>query len=126
MRVSRRHQHFIQTVGVRLVNLTVKFFLELAAFASFAAWGWHAGSGLGAVVLAVLMPGLAITVWGLFCAPRSARRLSIRWRAPLELSIFVLAATARGATGRPTFAVIFAAVVVLNAVLLTAYGQWDS
>jgi hypothetical protein len=116
----------VHTVGVRSANLTVKFLLELVAFASFAAWGWHTGSGIYGVFLAVLVPGLTITVWGLCCAPRSARRFSTRRRVPLELSIFVLAAIALGATGRPTLAVIFAAVFVLNAALLTAYGQWES
>ena len=115
---------------MRAANLAVKFLLELAAFASLAVWGWHAGidlvgNALAAVVLAVLVPAAAIAVWGLWCAPRAARRLPATWRVPLELGILLLSAAALGAAGHPTAAVVFAVVVVVNAVGLTVFGQWD-
>ena len=111
---------------MRAANLAVKFLLELAAIANFATWGWHAGEAVLGALLALLVPAAAITVWGLFCAPRSARRLPTQWRVPLELGIFMLAAAALGASGHSSLAVIFTLVVVANALGLTAYGQWDS
>ena len=111
---------------MRAANLAVKFLLELAAFASLAVWGWHAGSGFAAVVLAVLLPTAAIAVWGLWCAPRAPRRLPTTWRAALEVGIFLLAAAALGAAGHPTAAVVLAVVVVVNAGGLTVFGQWES
>ncbi len=110
---------------MRGVTLAVKFLLELAAFASLAVAGWHVGNAVVGTVLAVLLPAVAITVWGLFCAPRSARRLPTKQRVPLELGIFMLAAAALGASGYPTLAVIFALVVLVNALGLTAYRQWE-
>ena len=82
---------------MRAANLAVTFLLELAAFASFAMWGAHVGDGLAGIVLALLAPALAILIWGLFAAPRSERRLSTRWRVPLELGIFALGAVALAA-----------------------------
>lgn len=111
---------------MRAANLAVKFLLELVAVASFALWGWHVGNGVAGAVLALLLPIAAITVWGLFCAPKSARRLPTKWRVPLELGIFMLAAAALGASGYLTLAVIFALVVVANAFGLTACRQWES
>ncbi len=110
---------------MRAANLVVKFLLELAAVASFAVWGWHTGSGAAGAVLVLLFPIAAIAVWGLFCAPRSARRLPTKWRVPLELGIFILAAAALGASGHPLLAIVLTLVVVANALALTAYGQWE-
>ncbi|WP_372736656.1 YrdB family protein [Nocardioides sp.] len=110
---------------MRAVNLAVKFLLEGAAFASFAVWGWQAAGGVGGLVLAVLLPLAAMTVWGLWCAPKSPRRLVTRWRVPLELGIFMLAALALAAAGHPALGVAMAVVSILNAVGLGLYRQWE-
>jgi hypothetical protein len=44
----------------------------------------------------------------------------------LELSVFALAALALVAAGAPVAAAIFAALVVINATLLTVFDQWES
>lgn len=113
---------------VRAANLAVKFLLELAAFAGLGYWGWHVGqpSTPAALALAVATPAAAIAIWGLFAAPRSKRRLPAIWRIPLELAVFLLAAVAVGATGHVVLAAVFAVVVVVNAIGLTVFRQWDA
>ena len=111
--------------AVRTANLALKFLLELAAFAGFAYWGWQVGSGVVAVLLTVAAPAVMIVVWGLFAAPRSKRRLRAAARIPLELAVFTLAALALAGAGQPVLALVFGVLVAVNALLLTAFRQWD-
>jgi hypothetical protein len=111
---------------VKAANLALKFFLELAAVAAFAYLGASVASGALAVVLAIALPGLMIVLWGRFAAPRAARRLPPRQRIPFELTVFGLAVTALAVAGQPAAAIVLAAVMAANAVLLTAWRQWES
>jgi hypothetical protein len=106
-------------------NLAVKFGLELTSLAAFGLWGASAAQGLGAVVLAGAAPAGAATVWGMFAAPRARRRLPMPGRAVLELGVFGLACAALAASGHRTPAAVMGAVVVVNAGLMTALGQWE-
>jgi hypothetical protein len=55
--------------------LTVRFRLEVGALVGFAVGGAAVGSGVSAVVLAVLPPLAAAGMWGVWAAPKSARGL---------------------------------------------------
>jgi hypothetical protein len=107
-------------------NLALKFGLELASLAAFGVWGASAVDGPGAAVLAVATPATAATVWGVFAAPRARRRLPMPQRAVLELGVFALACAALADTGRAPLAAIMGGVVVANAGLMTALGQWEA
>jgi hypothetical protein len=111
---------------MKSANLGLKFALELAAIAALAYWGLTVGSGATTVVAAVGAPLAMIVIWGVFAAPKARRRLGLAARAPLELSVFGLAAVALGAAGQLALAIAFAAVVVANAVLLSVFRQWES
>ena len=106
-------------------NLAVKFGLELASLAALGYWGASNVGGPAAVVLAVAAPAAAATVWGVFAAPRAKRRLAMPGRAVLELGVFALACGALADSGSPTLAVVLGTVVVVNAGLITALGQWE-
>ena len=93
-------------------NLALKFLLELAAFAALAYWGATVGEGAVSVLLAV-------------AAPKSQRRLPRGPRVAFELAIFGLAALALLAAGSTSAAALFAALAVVNAALLAAWGQLD-
>jgi hypothetical protein len=110
---------------LKSANLAVKFLLELAAFAALAYWGARTGHGAWAVAAAIAAPLAAVIVWALFCAPRARRRLPVPTRAPLELAVFGLAAGGLAAAGAVTLAIVFGAVVIVNAVLLTVFRQWE-
>ena len=111
--------------GLAAINLAVKFLLELAALALLSYWGAVTGNGVLSVVLALAAPIAMILVWGLFAAPRSARRLRPQARIPLELGVFGIAAAAGYAAGATVAAVVFAAATTLNVVGLTLLRQWD-
>jgi len=110
--------------ALRIVNLGVKFLLELAAFAAFAVWG--ASVGHGGVSVAVAAPLLAIALWGRFAAPKSERRLALRPRLAFEGAVFGLAVLALLAAGHPGAALVFGVIAVVNAVLLAALGQLEA
>jgi hypothetical protein len=111
--------------AVKATNLALKFLLELAAFAAFAWRGSTVGTGAVSVVVAVAAPLLAIVLWGAFAAPRARRRLPLAARAPFELAVLGLAAVALGVVDSPAAGVAFGLLVVVNAVLLTAFDQWE-
>jgi hypothetical protein len=106
-------------------NLAVKFVLELVALAGFAIWGASADGTALAVLLAIGTPVLAAALWGAFAAPRAKRRLPTQIRIPFELCVFALAAIGLALAGDAGVAAAFAIVVAVNAVLLTAFEQWD-
>lgn len=109
-----------------MTNLALKFLLEVAGFAALAYTGAAVGSGLWAVVLAVTLPVVAIAVWARWNAPRSAHRLPIGTRIPLELTVFVTAALGLLVSGAVVWAVVYLALVVINAALLTVLRQWEA
>lgn len=109
-----------------MTNLALKFLLEVSGFAALAYTGAVVGSGLWAVVLAVTLPVVAIAVWARWNAPRSAHRLPIGTRIPLELTVFVTAALGLLVTGAVVWAMVYLALVVINAALLTVLRQWEA
>lgn len=111
---------------MRGLNLALKFVLELAALAAFGLWGASVADGAAAVLLAIGLPVVVAVLWGTFAAPRARRRLPLRLRAPFELGVFALAALALWAAESAALAVAFAAVAAVNALLLTAFGQWEA
>lgn len=111
---------------MRVANLALKFLLELAAFAALAYTGAKLGSGVWAVVLAVVLPAAAIAVWGRWNAPRSAHRLAASARIPLELAVFVGGAIGLLVSRAVVWGVVDLVLVAVNAALLTTFHQWES
>ncbi len=107
------------------MNLALKFLLELAAVVAFAYWGAKTGHGVLAVVLAIVAPMVAIVLWGVFAAPRSGRRLPARARIPFELTVLGLAVAALVAVGSELAALVLAVAVLVNALLMTVFHQWE-
>jgi hypothetical protein len=109
---------------MRGAALGLKFLLELAMLAAYAAsaialLGWLWGSI--AAVVAVAVVG---TVWGLRCAPRARRRLGAAARIPLEM-ILLVGGAAVLALWAPVLGAIDAGLIAVDAILLTAFRGWD-
>lgn len=111
---------------MRQLNLALKFLLELAALAALGLWGASISHGVGAVLLAIGLPAAAAALWGTLAAPKARRRLPLRPRIRFELGFFALAAFALWRAGSATSAAAFAAIVLANALLLTAFDQWEA
>jgi len=110
---------------VRQLNLGVKFLLELAALAAFGLLGASITDGAPAVLLAIGLPVAAAVLWGTFAAPKARHRLPLRLRVPFELGVFACGALALWRAESAIWAGVFAAVALVNALLLTALDQWE-
>ncbi len=108
----------------KALNIGLSFLLELLMLAAFGYWGFQTGtSTLIRVVLGIGTPLLAIIIWGIYNAPRSARRLARNPRLLLELFMFSLAALALAAAGQPAAALIFAIFILINLSLAYIWQQ---
>lgn len=101
-------------------NLAVRFLLELAILAAAGIWTWRAAprAALRPVAAAAVVGGIA-TVWAAVVhgpsVPASVRLVT-------QIAIFAAATLAIAALWRPRTAATFAAVALVNAVLLAAIG----
>jgi hypothetical protein len=103
---------------VKPINDGIRFLVELLALVAVGYWGFHEHSGWAAkIVLGIGGPLLIATAWGIWMAPRSARRAPEAVRALLEVVIFGAATAALAASSGATLAVLFAVVAGLNAAL---------
>lgn len=110
--------------GVKAVNLALRFLLELCALGAWGYWGFQTGQGWSMrILLGLGAPLLAAVVWGIFLAPASDRRLQGQWSLLLELVILGGAAVALAVAGRPTLAVAFALVTIVNRLLMVLWKQ---
>ena len=70
--------------------------------------GWSLGNGsLMSVSLAVFYPALAILIWSVWMAPRSARRLADPWRLAAQLALFAGTAALASVAGHVILGVLF-------------------
>jgi hypothetical protein len=109
---------------IKSANLVLRFLLELCALVVLAYWGFQTGRGLIVKIgLCIAAPLLAAVVWAMLVAPNAAVPLPGLVPFVLGLAILGLAAIGLAATGHPYLAVIFGAIVVINAALMLIWGQ---
>jgi uncharacterized protein with ACT and thioredoxin-like domain len=100
-------------------NLGLRFLVELAAIAALAIWGAQATSSTPAnVALAIVAPGAAIAIWGLWSAPRATRRLRGNALIALELAILVAVIALLVLSGHPVWAGVLAVLALVNGATL--------
>jgi uncharacterized membrane protein YfcA len=110
--------------GIKAANMAVRFLLELCMLAAFAYWGSRTGESTAVnVALAVAAPLAAATVWGVWMAPKSSRRLPERRRIPLEFALFGLAVLALVAADAPQAAAGFGVAAAVNTTLVHVWGE---
>lgn len=106
---------------LHVANEGLAFVLEIVALAALAWWGFRTGSGpVVPTLLGVGAPLLAAVVWGLFAAPRARVRLPLAGVLAVKIVVYASAAAALDAVGHRVLAVVFAVVVAVNTVLVTA------
>ena len=112
-----------QMSAFHMVNLTVRFLLEIVALVLFGMWGWQAGQGAAAWLLAVGAPLTGASVWGMLIAPRARFSVNPILKEVLALTVFALAALAWGAIGHPMAGWLFALVAVGNSLYLRSWKR---
>jgi len=106
------------------LNATLAFLLELALLAAAVAVGLLLPAPLPVrVAAAVLLPLAVVTVWGVWMAPRSGRRLTARGRLLVQAVLFAVAVLGLAALGQVLWAVVLAALVAVRLGLALRTGQ---
>jgi hypothetical protein len=111
--------HIASPIGMKAFNLVLRFLIELTCLAALAYGGATASvGGIPSLALAILAPLAAITVWGVWVAPRAMRRLSGRRLTALELVVLACACTLLVLAGAALPAALLALIAVANAKVL--------
>jgi hypothetical protein len=109
---------------IKMLNLALRFLLELCALAALGFWGFHTGKGM--VVKGLLglgAPLLAAVVWAIFVSPNASVRVSGLVHLLLEVAVLGSAVVSLYAAGRPKQAAILGVVMVVNRILMTVWQQ---
>lgn len=105
-------------------NLALAFFMELGALLALGYWGFVTGPGMPAKIgLGIGLPILAIVLWAIWGAPRSARRLRGGWYWLLRVIFYGSGAIFFYAGDQHMLGIVFAFVVLLNCALGYAWKQ---
>lgn len=109
---------------IKLINLGLRFLLELCILVIFGYWGFKTGSNtFMKFLLGLGSPILFAVVWGTFLAPKSSMRLGEPWLFLLELALFALTIWALYSTGKVNLTAVFGVIYVLNKILMIIWRQ---
>jgi hypothetical protein len=105
-----------------IANLALRFVVELVGVGALAYWGSQATDGPAALVLAVGAPLAMVVVWAIVVAPKARNPLTQPQRDLIGTGLLLGSAAALLAAGEATVAFAFAAIVVVNWILLVVHG----
>jgi hypothetical protein len=109
---------------IKAVNLAVAFFLELSMIVAFGYFGFHYPKIiLIKYILLILLPVIAMALWGYFAAPKSQHQLHQPFRYFFALAMFGAATALLFLTGNTMLASVFAILVLINQTLLLILKQ---
>jgi hypothetical protein len=107
---------------MRVVAIVLAFILELWAFAAYAYAGFAAPiAGVYKVLFGLGFITIVITFWGMFMAPKASKRLNLLPYRIAKTVIFGLAAVILLLYDHTKLALIFAALTVIDEILLARY-----
>ncbi|MEP7310287.1 MAG: YrdB family protein [Acidobacteriota bacterium] len=111
-------------MGTHPVNLAFRFLLELSALAFMGLWGWRQRDDGVRIVIALAIPSLAASLWGVFAVPSDPTRSGSApvpvpgtIRLALECGFFAYATWALADLGFTRLAAIFGTCAVLHYLL---------
>lgn len=114
----------MKSSALKNANLGLAFLLELAVVAALLYWGLVTGSNiLTKIVLGIGVPVVAIILWAVFGAPRSARRLQGNWYWLLRVVFDAVGVVALYAAGQHFLALILGLLALLNCFLGYTWNQ---
>lgn len=109
---------------VKVLNLVIRFLLELCILWAVGYWGLRTGSTwLGQVGWGIGAPLLIAVLWGCFGAPKAIFPIHGLLLLGFEVVIFGAGPLALYAAGRPALALAFVVIYVLNKILLALWQQ---
>ena len=113
---------------LKLLNLALRFVLELCLLAALGWWGFSVGGPLIVkILLAVVIVVAVAAIWGVFLSPRRPVQLGGTARLVIaeqqRVALFALAVAALAATGQPALAVALGVAYIINKGLIMLWKQ---
>lgn len=110
--------------ALRVVNLGVRFLLELGALAAVAYWAATLrASVVMRIVFGIAAPVVVACLWGLFISPRARFSTGRLGESGLGLVVFLVAAAALFDRGQMAIAQAFGIIAVVSCVILYVLPQ---
>jgi len=107
-----------------MLNVTVRFLLELCLLAAMGYWGFTTQSGwLLKILCGIGLPVLIAVLWGMFIAPKAIRPLSGASYLIVELTLLALGSVALFASGKSTLGWVYTIALIVNKILLVVWKQ---
>lgn len=107
-----------------VLNLVLRFLLEICVLMAYGYWGIQTGKGIFfKLLLGIRAPALFVVIWSLFGSPNATFPLNGAMHFMLEFVIFSLAIIALYAVGRTQLAIVFAILIIINQILLSVFHQ---
>ncbi|MFF5994959.1 YrdB family protein [Lysinibacillus sp. KU-BSD001] len=108
-----------------IVNLLLRFLLEIATLAIIGYWGLQQGNSyLTKILFCTGLLVVTISIWATFGAPKASLALEGISLLTLELVIFGIAAVILWTTLKPAMAVVFVIAVSINRVLIYFFNSF--
>lgn len=108
-------------MSLYLLNLAIRFVLEMIALVAIGMWGWHQGDGWTRYLFAIGIPLLFSTIWGVFNVPNDPSRGGAApvvvpgfVRLAIEFVFFACGAWAMMSPGYTTAGGTFIVVVIFH------------
>jgi hypothetical protein len=109
---------------LKILNLAVRFLLELCMLAAVGYWGFKTQSAWWMkILLGIGLPVLIAVLWGTFLAPKATHPLSGASFLLFEFILFASGAVALFVSGKPTLGWTYTTILIMNKILLTVWKQ---
>jgi hypothetical protein len=106
------------------INLTIRFLLELGLLVAVSFWGFRMQPTLGLkLLIGILGPVLIAVIWGIYAAPKSARKLTGIPYIILTLILLGLGAAALFASQNSTLGWIYSVLLIVSTILVVLWKQ---
>lgn len=110
--------------ALKMLNLAIRFLLELCMLAAVGYWGFRTQSTwLMKILCGIGLPVLIALLWGTFLAPKATHPLRGVSFLLLELALFASGAVALFASGKPALGWTYAIVLIMNKILPIMWNQ---
>ena len=110
--------------ALKMLNLAVRFLLELCLLAAVGYWGFHnQSSWFIKILFGICLPVFIAVLWGMFVAPKAFYPLKGASYLTVEMGLLALGSLALFVSGKPTLGWAYTIVLVVNKVLLVVWKQ---
>lgn len=108
----------------KVLNLVVRFVLEICALWALGYWGFHVGdSDVIHWILGIGIPVAAALLWAGFVSPKARYEVPEVVRLSIEFDVFLGATLALYFSDKDLLAILFAITAVISRILKSVWNQ---